>query len=236
MSLSSNIRDIEAAKTGFEAPILPKSPSTRERLKSDTQQKHDRAENNPFNHRLFSPQITVQDYLANLVVLQRLHRCLEDLFVDHPLTMIACSRNLSQLALKDINYLESETKLEAPKWTKEDLQIDISKVSNDPYFVLGVFYVLKGSTNGNMIAAMLLNKNLGLTSDSGLSFLSACLDDKITEVPRQIRPTNSEWAQIAVNIDELSLTDQQYCLCLAGAEFAFELFDSTANKASLLEA
>jgi heme oxygenase len=215
---------------------LPKAPTLRERLKSDTQDQHDRAEKNPFNHRLFSPNITVQNYLANLVVLQRLHRCLEDLFVDHPLTMIACSRNLSQLALKDINYLESETKLEAPKWSKEDLKIDISRINMDPYFTLGVFYVLKGSTNGNMIAALLLNKNLGLTSEGGLSFLSACLDDKITEVPRQIRPTNSEWAQIAASIDELNLTEQQYSLCLSGAKFTFELFNSTANQASLLEA
>jgi len=176
-----------------------------ERLKSETQDLHDAAENHGFQRALFKGQLTREEYGAYLAQMLLLHDALEKRLID------------AKDACAPIEAVLEEWQLQAP-YLREDLRafgIDETSVdplpstrrfierieraaAEEPIRLLGFHYVLEGSNNGSRFIARNVRKAYDLTPGTGDRYLDPYGDEQ-----------PARWATFKQALAGVTLTDAE---------------------------
>ncbi len=150
-----------------------------ERLKAETRGAHDRTEAIPFSAAMVQEQLPIDRFVGQLRAYLPVHRELESLLSSsrHPAIQKVWSDDLRKTPLleKDLRYFESTGQQGAVDadsaaqsmvaWLKE------LQVSNEAA-LLGVLYVLEGSTLGGMVLKPRIAAAYKLCDDQGQAYYS----------------------------------------------------------------
>jgi heme oxygenase (biliverdin-IX-beta and delta-forming) len=147
------------------------------RLRVETRAQHEATEAIPFSTAILAGVLPRASYAAQLAALLPVHRALESVIGArlHPSYELVWTDDmlrapLLEADLDDLGVTEGDARLARPEaaemaWWIEDL------AARDPVAVLGVLYVLEGSTLGGAVLRRHLASAFGLT-DAGLSYYS----------------------------------------------------------------
>jgi heme oxygenase len=200
------VKDLATTETG----------SIMARLRAETAQHHERAENQPFQKRLVRGEVTPAQYATWISQLLTVHTALEaelDKRLGDP-RFAAVSRSQFKVSLleSDLGALAIEQQAAFPQTCALCDRISEDAVSS-PTALLGHHYVLEGSTNGNRFVAKKLAKVWG--EAKGLSYL-----DPYGEAQRSL------WQDFRLAMDQVVFTPTE------GDEIvraAGEMFDGIAQ-------
>ncbi len=171
----------EAIKTGPHAvevasrgTMQPAGESLADELKLATRDAHTKAERHPVQARMISGRMEKAEYIAylsqNLVVWQALDTALASARDPRVVGFRRAYHEHAPRILADIAHLNGGKPIDEPlPQTQEFVQL-IARVAGGPG-LLGVWYVLEGSTNGGRFIAKALGPALGLTGPDGLRTL-----------------------------------------------------------------
>lgn len=160
---------------GAEPPKPSVPLSTR--LKSQTQSQHDAAEHHPFQFDIMSGSAGLEPYRRWIGQLAAAHMvlepCLRTRAADSPVfgALVRPHHFHLEAALADLEFLGgSASDLTPLPATQEFCDLIARAAQADTHDLLGVFYVLEGSTNGGTIIAKGLRNTFGWTDDRGTRF------------------------------------------------------------------
>lgn len=218
MNPATSKDDVAGQNAEFLLPIS-------QRLKVETRALHDVAESHPFQRALAAGRISTDAYTDLLVQWYHIHHTIEPRWIADRRTeakvreLASPERMKTARLVNDLvhfgHYPEKSNPLPATVRLTERLHDCI--VTGD-HELVGCWYVLEGSTNGNKFVARALARALGLTSDQGLSYLDA------------YGPKQSErWAEFKAAMDRLPLTGAATACVIAGAKRMFSGVIDIAN-------
>ena len=169
-----------------------------QRLKQAGAELHDRAETAGFTRELFKGRRPIDDYAALLAQMLHVHEALERALdaVDHPTarTLLADDTPKSPLIREDLAALGVDPDEPLPATRAFINEIERA----DPAWLLGVHYVLEGSTNGNRFVAAALRKAYELEGDRATRYLDPYADTQ-----------RARWAAFKQTLDALDLTEAE---------------------------
>lgn len=157
----------------------PKMPETlMDRLKSETAAAHDRTEAIPFNECIIDGTMPQGRYAGQLECWGRVHGALEsslDSSQDPFVKMVwpGTTRRAPLISADLAWHGEADAPEEARAATTEMVQWVEAVASEDPVKLLGILYVLEGSTLGGMILRKHLSELYGIEGEEGLAYYSA---------------------------------------------------------------
>lgn len=152
------------------------TPSLAARLKSETHDQHTRAERHPVQHSLIGGRTTTADHIRYLEQMHHMHEGFERALR----RAAAASRivgsfvqehhyRLPQIR-KDLAYFQAAELSGPSEGTQRFITWVEDLAASDPEALLGVLYVLEGSTNGGRFIARALRRALSLTGEGGTAF------------------------------------------------------------------
>lgn len=212
--------------TTLDATDAPTTPSAQamphtltQRLKAETQDLHDAAENHVFQRSLATGKLEPTALAAYLAQLRHIHARLDDLLQEHaaahPSLAAAAERSTPHAPRidRDLPVLGQTGILPRPLAPTAALLERLDTVARDrPIGLLGHHYVLEGSSNGNHFIAKVLAKRYGLTPGApGLLYMDQHGD-------RQ-RPA---WAAYKQAVDARPVTTDAAATVIAEARAMFE--------------
>tara|TARA_B100001059_G_scaffold209031_1_gene221708 strand:- start:1098 stop:1766 length:669 start_codon:yes stop_codon:yes gene_type:complete len=156
----------------------PKMPETlMDRLKSETAAAHDRTEAIPFNECIIGRTMPQSRYAGQLECWGRVHHVLEtslDASQDPFIKMVwPGTAKRAPLISADLEWHgEADAPEESRIATTEMVQWVESVASDDPVKLLGILYVLEGSTLGGMILRKHLSELFDIDGEEGLAYYS----------------------------------------------------------------
>lgn len=208
---------IEASKTGLHAAdVAPGMTGTSlaDELKSATREAHTKAERHPIQGRMISGRMDRSEYVAYLGQNVAVWRALDaGLATAKDPRVQAIRRAYHEHAPRiaaDLAYLAPGQAVEGPLPATQAFIALINRVAGGPG-LLGVWYVLEGSTNGGRFIAKALGPALGLTGLDGLRTL-----DPHGEAQRE------RWGAWRTGLDAQAFTaaERQEIIASADATFA----------------
>jgi len=156
-----------------------KSPETlMDRLKSETAAAHDRTEAIPFNECIIQRTMPQDRYAGQLACWGRVHEALESSLnssQDPFVRMIwpGTTQRAPLLAADLAWHGTADVPEDARDATTDMVQWIESVSTEDPVKLLGILYVLEGSTLGGMILRKHLSELYGIEGEDGLAYYSA---------------------------------------------------------------
>lgn len=207
------------------------TPSLADRLKLETAALHREAESHPWQRALLTGKVDRGVFAAHQAQMYLVQKELEALLARERARggaigpVVRDYHFRAGLLESDLGILGVSSRADLSPATAGFLGWLQGAVETEPTAVLGVFYVLEGSTNGAKYIAKALERTLGLGVGAGLSYL-----DPHGE---QLRP---RWAQFRTDVDALSLSDEQRAAVVEAAcrTFAYvsALMDELASPAT----
>ena len=147
------------------------------RLRAETRAQHEATEAIPFSTAIIGGVLPRASYAAQLAALLPVHRALETAIASrlHPSYETVWSDDMLRIPLleadlDELGVTEDEARMARPEATEMALWIE-SLAARDPVAILGVLYVLEGSTLGGAVLRRHLASAFGLT-DAGLRYYS----------------------------------------------------------------
>lgn len=223
---------------------LTDRPLLRDRLNADLEAVHDRVESIELYRRLFNDNLTVEQYVETLVVLQATYSFSESVCKNSNslATMLKpielAKRIRSELARDDLIFFEN-LGFSIPSYTKRQLGIESVSIERlNPFFLLGMLYVTEGQTNGSQYAATNVFKvmsnllpSANINGECGISFLDEATTEKVNG-PRG-RLDNPNWDQFKMIVNSIQYDELQYQAALRGAHVMYALTERAAENVSL---
>ncbi len=208
---------IEATKTGPQTVDttagLPGSGSLADELKATTREAHTKAERHPIQARMISGRMDRAEYVTylsqNLAVWQALDTGLASARDPRVVGFRRAYHEHAPRILADIAHLNGGKPVDAPLPATLDFVRLIKTVSDGPG-LLGVWYVLEGSTNGGRFIAKALGPALGLSGPDGLRTL-----DPHGEAQRE------RWSAWRAGLDAQVFTPAERRMIIAAANDTF---------------
>lgn len=202
-----------------------------DRLRTETRDLHDAAEQHPFQRMLFKGQLPVEQYVANLGQLYLVHDALERALRAHLSSTPALAGVVRSYQFQ-VPYLAEDlahfgvdiSRIEATPGTRV-LIGQIAKASETmPVSLLGYHYVLEGSNNGSKYIARNVSRAYGLPmGGSGLRYLDPYGDEQ-----------SARWMEFKTDLLAVSLTGAEQDAVVGAAR---EMFAGLARiGGELLEA
>ena len=196
-----------------------------ERLRTETRDLHDQAEQNPWQARMVRGELTRDDYQRWLGQMFLGHRALEkelrSLPLDRfPYTAIRSEHYQEPYLRADLEHFGVDLKTIEPLATTAALISRVEKLAREqPLGLLGFHYVLEGSNNGNRFIAKRLREVYELEPGTGDRYL-----DPYGDRQREI------WKRFKEDMggDELSAEDQD--LLVASAREMFQAIHDISNE------
>ena len=192
--------------------------SLMDRLKTETRAAHADTESVPFNGRMISGQLPLQKYIAQLACLLEVHLALESTIEEshHQAVRQIWREDLAKVPLlrRDLAFFRHTGEVQIDSRARgaiSDCVRDINLLATvNPVALLGVLYVLEGSTLGGTILRKHLASAFGLEHD-GLAYY--------TPYGNLVMP---HWQQFKSRMNEANLNgaDQQAVIDAAQATFA----------------
>ncbi len=155
---------------------MPDTTSLMGRLKATTQTLHDLAENRELQRRLVKGALAREQYVAYLAQLYLVHRGLEQRIRE-------AGGPAFEAVLRDYHWRDARLRADLEYFgtvpdgtepsaaTRALLQRIDELAEQQPVALLGMLYVMEGSTNGSKFIARALRKAYGLNDGSGVSYL-----------------------------------------------------------------
>lgn len=186
-------------------------------LKDSTWDLHQQAESGELQKRLLKGELGKHEYAAHLGQLYLIHRtleaCLDDALGRCPHVKVLNSEDLRHTPNleTDLNHLGAPPATVEPVEATQDFLTWIEDTaSTNPTALIGVQYVLEGSTNGNGFIARKIGPALGLDAD-GVRYLNS------------YGPAQREtWARFKSRLDALELPADALEQVVAAARRTFE--------------
>ena len=148
-----------------------------DRLKTETRSNHDEAERNGFGVRVMEGGLTIELYVEHLAAWHQMLSHLEQTLREssHPMIASVWHEGLAkqELLTRDLDHFDSDPTSLDPSVSSAvgDFKGMVDEYAgDDPASLLGVLYVLEGSTMGGSMMKPRIAKQLGLTSGSGLNY------------------------------------------------------------------
>ena len=199
------------------------------RLKNETADLHAVAERHPFQAAMIRGSVGRQGYAAYLAQVLIVHRALEDrlasMRTDARVRTIATNgRFRADVIEGDLRALRSDGVAAAPTPGATRLVERIGKA--DAPELLGMLYVLEGSTNGGRFIAKAVGRSLGLEPGPGLRYLDPYGEEQ-----------KGKWEVFKEDFRRASFTPDERDRAIEGAKAMFrglvEVFDDLqANHTS----
>jgi heme oxygenase len=193
-------------------------------LKQGTRELHVEAERHPLQQNMLRGTIARDRFAAYLNELHHIHTVLEDALrsSSHPAIAVMFQDHhlRAQLLAHDIVAL-SESMSERPRCraTRSFCGFIHDAATADPAALIGVLYVLEGSTNGNAFIARAIEKAYGLAP--GVATRS--LDPHGAEQ----RP---RWQEFRAALDTLDLPDAEAARVISAARWTFRTVYDVADE------
>jgi heme oxygenase len=184
-------------------------------LKDSTWDLHQQAESGELQKRLVKGELGKHEYAAHLGQLYLVHRTLEGCLDDAACEQVKAlnSEDLHHTGKleADLAFLSTDPADVKPVPATESFTSWIEDTAKDnPTALIGVQYVLEGSTNGNGYIAKKIGPALGLKED-GLRYL------------KSYGPAQREtWARFKSRLDTLNLSEEAREQVVAAARRTFE--------------
>lgn len=199
--------DVAASSAGASvAEVGGEKPTLSAQLKARTQAVHDAAEHHAFHSLVMGPQASLNAYAMMLGQMLHVHGVLEPILrvkaqQDGAFTALVGDQYLHLNALiADLEFLGAGAQVlkPVPATRRFGEMIAQHGMQNPAWGLLGIFYVLEGSTNGGTIIAKRLREAHGWEDDRGTAF--------INPHGNQVRAAWKEWktALDAIVIDSTS--------------------------------
>lgn len=187
------------------------------RLKELTHDLHTRAERHAFQRALVSGRLGREGYSAYLSQMLHIHAALDESLAlaraAYPETIGVLVRDYhfrTPQIEADLAHLAGGSSHCPPTPGARTFAAWIRESADDPCSLIGVLYVLEGSTNGGRFIARAVRRALGL-AEAGTAFL-----DPHGEAQQE------RWARFKADLDSLALTDEQTEAAIAAACRAFD--------------
>ena len=186
------------------------------RLKAETAELHGRAESRPLQKRLVKGELSRDHYAAWLAQMYLVHRALEERIRDcadrHP-AFAAVVRDRHQRAghlEADLLHLGGDAAAAEPlPATSRLVEAIETAAARTPVALLGMLYVLEGSTNGSKFIAAALRRAYGL-EHAGVSYLDPYGD-------RQ----KANWGEFKHDMDSTSFSEPESHAIIEAAKAIF---------------
>jgi len=147
------------------------------RLRAETREQHAETEAIPFSSAILDGVLPRASYAAQLAALLPVHRALESAIAGrlHPAYELVWTDDmlrapLLEADLDDLGVTEDEVRIARPEAVAMAAWVE-GLAARDPVAILGVLYVLEGSTLGGAVLRHHLASAFGLT-DAGLRYYS----------------------------------------------------------------
>ncbi len=180
-------------------PAATLSPDIMLRLRAETRPSHDATEALPFGTAMLANQLPQTAYIAQLQSYVQVHDVLESELraQEHPTIKTVWSEDRAKLNLlqQDLEDLDVTTcSLSEPTRCATESMIEFIReiADTDPLCLLGVLYVLEGSTLGGQILRTHVSDMYELVNDRGAAYYTAYGDQ-----------TGRYWKQFRSQMNEL---------------------------------
>lgn len=204
--------------TPLSAAAVPATGSPSERLKAETAHLHELAEHSPLQRDLAKGRLARDLYARHLGQLLHVHAALEAALwplreVVAPIGRVVRDEHGRVEALRaDLAHFGLAASDCPALPATRALVEDIARFASDrPLALLGMHYVLEGSSNGGRFIAMNIRPAYGLTPGTGDRYL-----DPYGERQREV------WGAFKRDLDACALTEGQMEDLLAGAARMFD--------------
>lgn len=196
---------------------MPETLPLSARLKSETHDQHIRAERHPVQHSLVGGRTTTAEYIRYLEQMHHMHegfeRALRRAAAANPTVGAFVQEHhyrLPQLR-QDLAFFQVTDPAGPSEGTQRFTAWVDDLATSDPLSLIGVLYVLEGSTNGGRFIARALRRALSLSDGGGTAFF-----DPHGE-------TQSErWGAFKRTLDQLALPDATQDAIVAAASRTFD--------------
>lgn len=186
-------------------------------LQAETRDLHTKAERHPIQAALVRGRASVEAYVLYLQQLGHIHAALEDELLarrgEALLSPVDPSRFRATLAAEDVRELGADG-LSAPVGPVAAFSRELVDVPT--LHLLGMHYVLEGSTNGGRFIARAVRRCLPLEAQSATRYLDPYGDEQ-----------GSIWGEYCRALASLPLSEADAALLLGGAEAMFRLIIDT---------
>lgn len=192
--------------------------SISDRLRTETRDLHDAAENHPFQRLLFKGQLPVELYVANLSQLYLVHDALESSIREHLSATPALAGVVREYQFQ-VPYLAEDLRhfgidpgaIEAGGAVRSLIERIRRTASESPVSLLGYHYVLEGSNNGSKYIARNVSRAYGLTMGGpGLRYLDPYGDEQ-----------SARWMEFKTDLLAVSLTESEQDAVVGAAREMF---------------
>ncbi len=192
------------------------------RLKADTASAHERLHHTPYAQALSGARLPLESYVGHLRALAVVHSVLEEALstsVD-PAVKAVWQDNLRKFPLlqQDLRFFEPRVVADIKEAVEESLKladrIRLQSVQQPPW-LLGVLYVLEGSTLGARVLMPQVAKNFSLTGTEGLAYMRS-----------YVQAVHGQWTDFSIRMNDLDLSPEERDSLIAGAQETFEAFAS----------
>ncbi len=191
------------------------------RLRTETRDLHDAAENHRFQRALVKGDLEKSAYVQWLEQMALVHRALDDAITATRGTSVAVA-SIPQEQLQspyldeDLAHFGVQRDDIRPVPATEAFVSDIAKAANEqPLAIFGIHYVLEGSNNGSRFIAMGLRRAFGLTPGAG---------DRYLDPYAEAQPV--KWAEFKETMAALEVTTKEADLLV---EWARKTFQAVTN-------
>ncbi len=215
-----------------QAPI--QRPSIMARLRESTAAHHDQTESHPFPQDLVAGKLPLAGYVNYLAQMFLIHKPLESALAQWrdssphaPATRLVDSEQFkTPCLLNDLAWFSVDPASIVPAPATRRLMADVDRrAGSRPVSLLGMHYVLEGSTNGGKFIARAAQKAYGLATGAGTNYL-----DPYRDTQRQ------RWLQFksAMDAAEFSAHDADEMADAAAAMFIAigAIFDDLVRMAA----
>lgn len=192
------------------------------RLRERTSEHHARAEGKVLQQRMLKGQLSRDEYTAWLSQLLLVHKALEAAAATAAsredgavLSVVSPLHHHSTRIVKDLSFYKAPGETFACASTARIVSEIEAAAASSAFEVLGMYYVLEGSMNGNAYIARAVARGFGLTGSEGLAYLNP-----YAERQREV------WAEFKAGVDAVPATEAQM---LAAERAAQRMFDAVAE-------
>lgn len=205
------------ARHGDSSEATKPSVPLSTRLKAETQSQHDAAEHHPFQFDIMSGGAGIEPYRRWIAQLAAAHMvlepCLRSRAAESPVfaALIRPHHFHLEAALADLDFLGAIPSELTPLGATRDFCDLIARAARaETHDLLGVFYVLEGSTNGGTIIAKGLKSTFGWADERGTRFTNP-------HGPL----TRPRWVEFKTALDGLALAEPSQDAIVGAAKGTF---------------
>lgn len=214
--LRAQVREAREAALLRSADATARALGTSEWIKAETAALHKTVQRHPFEKGLLKAarrrDFRLEQYQRWLGQNLLLHETLEPRLLERRRDSPAVAAVIEEAALQapnlraDLSHFGVDPASTAPSPAIERFRSVVAGAATDPFFLLGMHYVVEGRKNGSHFISIVLRRLLGLKSGEGYRYMDPHGGEQL-----------ARWKGYKARLDAQPMTDAQAARFLAGA-------------------